>query len=91
MVLLTTLLNFGAVAGGAPNSPPPSNGSSDRGGTTYYPAYNTNSGTSVGVTVTPNPGTPQSAPSSKSGCRFHCPATDTKVDLTDARPVAYAD
>jgi hypothetical protein len=67
VVLLTTLLAFGAVAGDAPNSPPPSNGSSDRGGTTYYPAYNTNSGTSVGVTVTPNPGTPQSAPSSTYG------------------------
>lgn len=53
--------------------PPPSNGSSDRGGTTYTPVYNTGSGSSVGVIVQPNPGTPQSAPTNSYGVGVSVP------------------
>ena len=54
-------------------STPPSNGSSDRGGTTYYPVTGNPSGSSAGVIVTPNPGTPSSAPSSSYGVGVQFP------------------
>jgi hypothetical protein len=52
------------IAAYAQTPPLPSNGSSDRGGSTYYPVYTNSSGSSVGVVVTPQPGTPTTPPTS---------------------------
>jgi hypothetical protein len=57
----------------AQTPPPPSNGSSDRGGSTYYPVYTGQSGSSVGVVVTPQPGTPTTPPTSTMVPGFQIP------------------
>jgi hypothetical protein len=72
-VVLIGSLAAVSVAIADDENPPPSNGSSDRGGTTYHPVYNTSSGSSVGVIVQPNPGTPQSAPTNSYGVGFSIP------------------
>lgn len=82
-VLLLFWLSFASIAaaedGTQPTeAPPPANGSSDRGGTSYHPVYDTGSGSSVGVIVTPNPGTPQSAPSSSYGVGVQVPLPERK-------------
>ena len=80
--LLATMTAAGTIAlstlafanGTTPHSPPPpSNGSSDRGGTQYHPVYDNGHGSSVGVIVTPNPGTPQTPPSDSYGAGFRIP------------------
>jgi hypothetical protein len=53
--------------------PPPANGSQTGGPTQYYPVTGNPSGTSVGVTVTPNPGTPSTPPSSTYGAGVQFP------------------
>lgn len=53
------------ASGPAPSNPP--NGSQTSGGTTYTPVYTAPSGTSVGITSTPNQGTPQTPPTSTYG------------------------
>jgi hypothetical protein len=50
-----------------PHESTTSNGSSDRGGTTYHPVYTGSNGASAGVIVQPQPGTPQSAPANGYG------------------------
>ena len=74
---LAFLIGFGSSAWAqqrtTPQFNPPSNGSSDRGGTTYYPVHGTSSGSSVGVIVTPNPGTPTTPPNSSYGVGVQIP------------------
>jgi hypothetical protein len=54
-------------------NPPPSNGSSDRGGTTYTPVYTGSGGSSAGVIVQPQPATPQGAPTNGYGVGVRIP------------------